>query len=135
MPLIVALHVLFISSWVGSLVLLCVLCAERVAAGDVDDARLNLLTLRLFALVSTLSAILGVLTGTWLAYARGFDGGWLPIKLAFVVLLTALHVYVGRLVAQLRDRLPARRGYYLFISSCPLLVSLPILFLVLGKPV
>jgi putative membrane protein len=134
MPLIVLLHVLFISAWVGTLVLLCILCAERTATGEIEDERLNLLTLRLFALVTTLSGVLAVLTGTWLAYARGFDGGWLPAKLGFVVLLSALHVYIGRLIAQLRDRLLRRRSYYLFVSSGPVLVSLPILFLVLGKP-
>lgn len=135
MPYAVLLHITFVSMWIATLVLCCAACAERVASGAVDDAWSNMLTLRMFALFATVPAVLAVLTGIWLAYARDFDGGWLPVKLGFVVLLTALHIYIGRLAAQLRDRITHSQSHYLIVGLAPMVVSLPILYLVLQKPV
>jgi putative membrane protein len=134
MALIVLIHVLFVSVWVAGLVLLCMLCAQRVATGDIADRRMDNLTLRMFALATTLPAVLAVLAGAWAAYESDFDGGWLPAKLGFVVLLTGLHIYIGRLVALLRDGMPHRTWYYVLVASGPMIVSVPILYLVLGKP-
>src|SRR5690606_14763931 len=119
MPYIAMLHMVFVSAWLGGLLLSCALCAELAASRATADS----LAIRL-ALVS----------GTWLAYSRGFDGGWLPVKLVFVVLLTWLHVYAGRLAAQLRDGITHRRWLYWMTGSAPVAVSLPIFYLVLGKP-
>lgn len=135
MPYAVLMHIAFVSVWIATLVLCCASCAERVASGAIDDPWSNTLTLRMFALFATVPAVLAVLTGIWLAYSRDFNGGWLPVKLGFVVLLTALHVYIGRLAAQLRDRIAHSRSHYLIAGISPMVVSLPILYLVLQKPV
>lgn len=134
MPYVVLLHSIFISAWVGGLLLLCSLCAEQATPHETGDEHLIRFSLGLFAWVATLSGVLAVLSGTWLAYVRGFDGGWLPVKLGFVIMLTWLHVYTGRLVAQLRDGKIYRRAHYLVVGCGSVLVSLPILYLVLGKP-
>ena len=134
MPYIAMLHMVFVSAWLGGLLLSCALCAELAASRATADSLAIRLSLGLFAWVATLSAVLAVLSGTWLAYRRGFDGGWLPVKLVFVVLLTWLHVYAGRLAAQLRDGITHRRWLYWMTGSAPVAVSLPIFYLVLGKP-
>lgn len=133
MPYAVLLHSAFIAVWVGGLLLLGSLCAEIARQRQSDDLKLRL-ALGLFAWAATLGAVLAVLSDTWLAYARGFTGGWLQVKLFFVVLLTWLHVYAGRLLAQLRDGVIRSPWHYLAAAGGPLLVSLPILYLVLGKP-
>lgn len=134
MPWSVVAHILFISVWVGSLSLVMALCADRAAGSPMEDEPLVTTSLRLFAWVASLAGVAAILTGAWLAYARGFDGGWLPLKLVFVALLSWLHVYVGRQVALVRDGASRHQAYYWLLSTAPALLSLPILYFVLAKP-
>jgi uncharacterized membrane protein len=134
MPLLVVAHIVFISTWVGSLMLVMALCADRAAGSAWEDEPLITLSLSLFAWVASGAAVLGVLSGMWLAYLQDFDGGWLPSKLVFVAALSWLHVYVGHLTARLRDGVSHRPRYYWAVSSLPALLALPILYLVLAKP-
>ena len=135
MPWDVILHIVFVSTWVGALALVMALCADRAAGSQMEDESLLSTSLRLFAWVASLTGVAGVITGAWLAWSRGFDGGWLPLKLVFVAVLTWLHLYVGRLVAKLRDGVERHYGYYWLVSAAPPLVSLPILYFVLAKPI
>lgn len=134
MPWIVILHIILIAGWVGGLMLVMALCADRAAGEPGEDEPLRSASLHLFAWVACLAGVGGVLTGGWLAYARGFDGGWLPTKLLFVCALCWLHLYIGRLTARLRDGDRRPRVLYWLVSAGPPLVSLPILLLVLAKP-
>lgn len=132
---IAALHIALVSTWVGSLVLVMALCADRIAGSRREEESLLTASLRLFAWIACLCGVGGVLSGALLAWLRDFDGGWLPLKMLFVALLTWTHLYVGRLVARLRDGDERHGGgYYWLISSAPPLVSLPILYFVLAKP-
>jgi putative membrane protein len=135
MPWSVIVHILFISVWVGSLSLVMALCADRAAGSEMEDEPLLLTSLRLFAWVASLGGVAGVVTGAWLAYSRGFDGGWLPLKLVFVAALSWLHIYIGRLVARLRDGVERHHGVYWLMSALPPLASLPIFYFVLAKPI
>lgn len=134
MPWFVVLHIAFIATWVGSLTLVMGLCADRAAGSRMEDEPLGYASLMLFAWAASLAGIGGVVTGAWLAYERGFSGGWLPVKLGFVVALTWVHLYVGRLVAKLRDGIERHHGYYWLVATGPTLASLPIFYLVLAKP-
>jgi len=135
MPWAVILHVLFISIWVAGQTLVVGLCYERRHAAEEEHPRLVAMTVRLFAWVATLSAVLAVITGMWLMYRRGFDGGWLPVKLALVSLLVGLHLLLGRMVSQLRRGDGPRRGSaHLLIALGPPLLAIPIVYLVTAKP-
>lgn len=135
MPWIVILHIVFVSTWIGGLVLVMALCADRAAGSAMEDESLLSSSLQLFAWVASLAGVAGVITGAWLAYSRGFDGGWLPLKLLFVTILTWLHLYVGRLAANLREGIERHHAYYWLVSAGPPLVALPILYFVLAKPI
>ena len=50
----------------------------------------------LYAFLMTPSALLTVGFGIWLIFERGFEGGWLQVKLALVVTAAALIVWHTR---------------------------------------
>lgn len=88
----------------------------------------------LYAAVLTPSALLAVLFGIWLVFERGFQGGWLPVKLALVVLMGLFHVYCGHLMMKRRHS-PARHiVYYRVLPIAPLVLIVAIVTLVTGKP-
>ncbi|KAB7623968.1 CopD family protein [Alkalilimnicola sp. S0819] len=133
-PWAVVLHILFICLWLGTLSLVPALCAEHRRGPGEQDQPLIQSVLHLYAWGASGCAVLAVLTGIWLAYARGFEGGWLALKLGFVTTLAWCHLYIGRLAAQLRDNIVHAPLHYWSLSLLPPMLALPILYLVLSKP-
>lgn len=88
----------------------------------------------LYAYVMTPSALLTVVFGIWLVFERGFEGGWLPVKLALVVLMGLFHAYCGYLM--IRAKQGRRHGplYYRLLPIAPAALILAIVTLVTGKP-
>lgn len=129
-------HLLAIISWMAGIFYLpriFVHYVEGQKAGE-DVRRLQVMARKLYAFTSLMAVLaLGSGSGLWLGF--GFAGGWLHAKLLMVALLLGFHfsmrVLLRRLLAG--SALPssvALRWY----NELPVLILLPILYLVVFKP-
>jgi protoporphyrinogen IX oxidase len=136
MPWMVALHIAAMGAWFSSLMAVpLVLAAQLGQKPDEDRDVLLGIALRLFTHGATVTGLITIATGVWLIFSEGFDGGWLPLKLAFVSLLVVLHLYWGKLLAAVRDGYFDRGiGYLQGMSLAPLGAALPVIVLVTAKP-
>ncbi|MBU0789800.1 MAG: CopD family protein [Gammaproteobacteria bacterium] len=126
-------HIAAMAVWFTGLFLLPRLfIASREA--DVDHAHLNAMGKTLYFGLTTPAAAITVALGIVLM-AFGFQGAWLPAKLALVTLAVLLHVYFGQLLLDL-SRGHARHGpmFYRVLNWCPLLLLLGIVALAAGQP-
>lgn len=89
----------------------------------------------LYAKIMTPSALLAVAAGTWLVFERGFEGGWLHVKLALVLLMAFFHTYCGKLMVALKQQPGMHRSaYYRVLPAVPALLVAVVVVLVTGKP-
>ena len=135
MPLALSLHIAFLSVWCATLAYMPQLLLRQVTA-EAPDTRLQLAHMQrwLYAYVMTPSAVLTVLFGIWLIFERGFEGGWLPVKLALVVLMGLFHVYCGHLMVAPKRRGAARAFYYRVLALAPVPLIVAVVTLVAAKP-
>jgi protoporphyrinogen IX oxidase len=136
MTLVLSLHIVFLALWSATLVLMPILFARQAAAADLQVRREVMLMQRwLYAMIMTPSAVLAVLFGTALIFILGFEGGWLHVKLGFVLLMGLLHVYCGTLMVKLKKPGAAHGvAYYRAMSFAATLLVLTIIGLVTYKP-
>ena len=112
------------------------LFVRQLSAPDADTASQMQHTERwMYVYIMTPSAIATVLFGIWLIFERGFEGGWLPVKLALVVMMGLFHVYCGHVMMKLkRGHAVPRTAYYRVLLAVPALLIVAIVTLVTGKP-
>lgn len=137
MPLALSLHIAFLSLWSAALLCLPLLFAQQAAAGRADaDARQRLMLMQrwVYSNLMTPSALLTVGFGIWLVFERGFEGGWLPVKLALVLGMALFHVYCGVLMTGLKRSAGHRPAFYRCLPLAPAVLILAVLALVTGKP-
>jgi putative membrane protein len=130
------LHLVFVTAWMASVFYLprVLVNVAEVAGQPAVEERLVLMGRRLYRFGHTMFGIAFVLGLTlWLHY--GIAGGWLHAKLALVAGLLAYYVGTGRLLkrAGAGGRLPTSRQLRLF-NEVPLLLFVPVVYLVLAKP-
>ena len=133
------LHVVFMVSWFAGLFYLprlYVYHAMTPADDRVGLERFKVMERKLYFGIMTPSAVLTIAFGLWLWLGFGITGGWLHAKLALVLLLVALHVYLGTLRRAFADD-RNRHGHVFYrwlneIPALPLLVA--IVWLVVAKP-
>jgi len=133
------LHIVFMVTWFAGLFYLPRLFVyHALAAADdrVGIARFKLMERKLYFGIMTPGAALTVAFGLWLWLGYGVAGAWLHAKLALVLVLIALHFYLGMLLRDFAaDR--NRHGHVFYrwlneIPALPLLVA--IVWLVVAKP-
>jgi putative membrane protein len=133
------LHIVFVVTWFAGLFYLprlFVYHAMADASDRVGIERFKVMERKLYLGIMTPGAILTVAFGLWMWLGFGIDGGWLHAKLALVLVVIALHVYLGMLVRDFaHDR--NRHGHVFYrwlneIPALPLLVA--IVWLVVAKP-
>jgi len=136
MLLILTLHIVFLIIWSASLLYLPQLFVSHALSEDAERRRYAILMQRrLYAHVMTPSALLTILAGTWLLFERGFQGGWLPVKLALVQLMVFFHVYCGKLMKEIIHHHPHHQAaYYWVLPLIPALLISGVVILVVGKP-
>ena len=133
------LHVVFMVSWFAGLFYLPRLFVYH-AMTPADDAlgiaRFKVMERKLYLGIMTPAAVLTMVLGLWLWLGFGVDGGWLHAKIALVLLLIALHVYLGVLVRDFaRDRNRHGHSFYRWLNEIPALPLLvAIVWLVVAKP-
>jgi protoporphyrinogen IX oxidase len=112
------------------------LLARQAADPDHDARRrLELAQRWLYAALVTPSAILTVAFGTWLTFERGFEGGWLPVKLALVLAMGLFHVYCGVLLGKRTEARAVHRPlFYYALIPVPALLVVAVTTLVTAKP-
>ena len=130
-------HIVFVVSWYAGLFYLPRLFVYHALTTDAPGIeRFKLMERKLYYGIMAPSAILTVVTGTWMWFGYGVGGGWLYAKLALVAILVAHQLYLGKLMRDFRDG-RNRHGhvFYRWINELP---ALPILIfavlLVVFKP-
>jgi protoporphyrinogen IX oxidase len=135
MLLALSLHIAFLSVWSAALLALPLLFARQATAPDADErARLAMMQRWLYSNVMTPSGLLTVAFGIWLIFERGFDGGWLPVKLALVAGMGLFHAYCGVLMIALKHGTPHRPAFYRLLPLAPASLVAAVVTLVTGKP-
>jgi putative membrane protein len=133
------LHIVFMVSWFAGLFYLPRLYVYHAMTPADDRAgieRFKVMERKLYFGIMTPSAALTIAFGLWLWLGFGIAGGWMHVKLALVLVLVALHVYLGRLRRDFAD--DRNRHDHVFyrwlneIPALPLLVA--IIWLVVAKP-
>ncbi len=136
MLLVLTLHIAFLLLWSGTLLYFPYLLAQQASAHDDEDRQRSLkMQHTLYAFVMTPSGLLTILFGGWLLFARGFSGGWLPVKLTLVLAMVFFHVYCGNLMEQLKEQGAVHSTwFYRVLLLAPILLIPAILALVVQKP-
>ena len=136
MSLMLSVHILFLILWSASLLYFPQLVVREAAATDPDIERDAIHMQRtVYAWVMTPAGLLTVLAGSWLLFERGFEGGWLPVKLALVTLMAFFHAYCGTLMDQFKRRVIRRHlWFFTLLPLVPALLLTAIVTLVVGKP-
>lgn len=137
MPVALSLHIVFLVIWSAALLYFPYIILFEECQ-DQDERRRQAIQLQrtLYAFVMTPSAVLTVLTGIWLIFERGFGGGWLPLKLALVLLMVIFHTYCGTLMVDLKHQQAQHRMlFYRALTLLPVLLITATLTMVLAKPV
>lgn len=129
-------HLLAIISWMAGIFYLpriFVHYVEGSAAGE-DVRRLKIMARRLYHFTSVM-AVFSLGTGLWLWLGYGFRGGWIHAKLTFVVLLIGYHISARVFMKRMqRDAVMPGATALRWYNELPLLILLPILWLVVLKP-
>ncbi|MEO8315347.1 MAG: CopD family protein [Pseudomonadota bacterium] len=130
------LHIFFIISWMAGIFYLpriFVHYVEGSAAGE-DVRRLKVMAKRLYHFTSMV-AVLALATGLWLWLGFKISGGWLHVKLAFVVLLIAYHISMRIYMKRMQNggQLPSAKALRWY-NELPVLILALILCMVVFKP-
>jgi len=129
-------HILFMMSWMAGIFYLpriFVHFVEGKEAGQ-DVARLAIMADKLYKFM-TIMMMLAIGTGLWLWFGYGFAGGWLHVKVLFVVLLLAYHMWTKKKTKEMQaGHLDHSGVYYRWANEIPLLLAIVILIMVVVKP-
>ena len=135
-PYAKVIHLLFIISWMAGLFYLpriFVHYVEGLGAGE-DVRRLKVMARKLYHFTSAMG-VLALASGLVLWLGVGFGGGWVHVKLALVLGLVGYHVSTRVFMKRMQADLPLPRSVTLrWYNEAPLLLLLPILWLVVFKP-
>ena len=131
-----AIHILFVMSWMAGIFYLpriFVHFVEGQKAGQQVD-RLAIMAKKLYGFMTIMMILaLGSGLALWLVY--GFAGGWLHVKLLFVVLLMMYHFWARNRMKELQEgRLDHSGIYYRWANEIPLILTIVILVMVVVKP-
>lgn len=131
-----SLHIAFLAVWSASLLAMPLLLARQAAGPDRDARhRLELAQRWLYAALMTPSAVLTVIFGTWLVFERGFEGGWLPVKLALVLAMGLFHAWCGALLGKRTESGAGHSAlFYYALLPAPALLVVAVTTLVTAKP-
>jgi protoporphyrinogen IX oxidase len=136
LPVVIALHVFGVVTWVGGLLTLASLLARVPEEVGVAKERIIVATRRL-AFGIHIGAAITIVLGIGLIFMEPgvIKQGWLHIKLLLVVILLYFHYrFFSRATALENDPASAARGEFMMIHGVVSLILIGILLLVMLKP-
>lgn len=135
-----ALHVLSIIAWMAGMLYLPRLFVYHagVATGSEASETFKVMERRLYRGITTPAMIASWIFGLWLAFGYGvvdFSEGWMWLKAVFVLALSGMHGFYGRLLrdfANDRNQRPAR--FFRMINEIPFVFAVVIVIAVIVRP-
>jgi putative membrane protein len=131
-----SVHIIFVVSWFAGLFYLPRLYVYHAMSSDgVSNERFKVMERKLFWGIMTPAGVLSVGSGLWLWFGYGFSGGWLHLKVAFVVLLIAYHCWCWKAMQDFKlDRNGHTHVFYRWMNEVPTLILIVSVLLVVVKP-
>ena len=133
-----ALHVIAVISWMAGMLYLPRLFVYHCEAeiGSRQSETFNIMERRLLKAIINLAMTITWLAGLYLAWSgHWFASGWLHVKLALVLALSAVHGFFSRWCKDFAaDRRPRSQKFYRIINEVPTLLLIAIVLLAVIKP-
>jgi putative membrane protein len=129
-------HLVFVIAWMATLFYLPRLLVNLAEAGDdpAVRARLVLMGKRLYRFGHHMFGLAFIL-GLVLWFYFGLSGGWLHAKLTLVAALLAYFIVCGRMIKRAEAHGVSRSPtWFRWFNEVPLLLMIPVIYLVLAKP-
>ncbi|AYD03107.1 protoporphyrinogen oxidase HemJ [Neorhizobium sp. NCHU2750] len=133
-----AFHVIAVMSWMAGLLYLPRLFIYHTDAeiGSDRSETFKMMERRLLKVIMNPAMMVSWVLGLYLAWdIYGFQGGWLHLKIAMVVGLTAVHMFFSRAVRDFAaDRPRGAASYWRIWNEVPTILMIVIVILVIVKP-
>lgn len=137
-PWLKALHVIAVIAWMAGMLYMPRLFVYHCDAeiGSKQSETFKIMERRLYKAIMTPAMTVAWIVGLFIAWDRGFlRDGWFHGKLAMVVLMTVIHVYLGSCVrAFAADRNRHGHKFYRILNEIPTLLMIGAVILVIVKP-
>lgn len=134
-----ALHVIAVISWMAGLLYMPRLFIYHFDSepGSTQSETFKVMEQRLYNVIMRPAMILSWVLGLYLAWSGfGFMGGWLHVKIAAVVALSAVHEYYGRAIREFAGDARKRSArYWRLMNEVPTLLMILIVIMVIVKPI
>ena len=136
-----SLHLISVISWMAGLLYLpriFVYHAQNNSQAIISEV-FKVMEKKLFFYIMTPAMILSWLFGLLLIHEIGFEQlgqTWMILKLAFVVLLTIYHFFLGSILNQFKLNLNEySHKFFRYINEIPTILLILIIFVVIFKPI
>ncbi|MCK7472903.1 MAG: protoporphyrinogen oxidase HemJ [Rhodopseudomonas palustris] len=133
-----ALHVIAVISWMAGMLYMPRLFVYHCDApvGSKQSETFKIMERRLYKAIMNPAMMVAWVVGLYIAYEQNyFTDGWFHAKLAAVVLMTVIHVMLGRYVrAFAADQNRHTHKFYRVINEIPTLLMIGAVIFVVVKP-
>ena len=136
-----SLHLISVISWMAGLLYLpriFVYHAENNSEIKISEI-FKTMERKLFFYIMTPAMILSWFFGLLLIHSIGFEQLgqiWMLLKLAFVIILTIYHFYLGGVLGRFKQDINKRsHKFYRLINEIPTILLILIVFVVIFKPI
>jgi len=134
-----AFHIIFMVTWFAALFYLPRLFVYHADSSDeTSNARFKIMERKLFYGITTPSAIVAIILGSWLLIANSshfMAWWWMHVKLAMVALVIVYHFVCWRFMISLREQRSQRsHRYFRVFNELPVFLLVGIVILIVVKP-
>jgi putative membrane protein len=135
-----AFHLIFMVTWFAGLFYLPRLFVYHSSCElQSEKDRFKIMEYKLYYYITTPGAIITIVLGVWLMGIYGFGEvilwHWMQVKLFFIAILIAFHLYCGKLVKQLAvDNDHHSEKFYRLINEIPVLPLVIIIIMAVVRP-
>ncbi len=135
-----ALHVISIIAWMAGLLYLPRLFVYHASAevGSIQSETFKVMERRLYRAIMTPAMATSWIFGLWLGWGNGYFSGWetwFAGKLVFVVLLSGVHLMLGKQVRRFAADSNRKSGrYFRILNEVPTVLMIVIVVAVIVRP-
>ena len=132
-------HIIAVVTWFAAIFYLPRLFVYHAMSEDqISQDRFKIMERKLYRGIMTPSAVVAVALGIWLVLLNWqyfLNSHWFHVKILFVALLIAYHLWCGRVMAQFaRDANTHSHRFYRVFNELPILMLVIPIILVVVKP-